>query len=80
MDLMTSSSSTDSEEEHEFVRRRKIYRQRVNHFEKYDDFDFFDRFRITKPTFSALLESIEDVIATPTNRFVVTGDIIYNYC
>lgn len=68
MDYPTSSSSSDSEDDYVFVRRRKIYRERVNNLEKYDDLDFFTRFRITKPTFHTLLEAIEHLIATPTNR------------
>ncbi|KAG5882834.1 hypothetical protein JTB14_008017 [Gonioctena quinquepunctata] len=64
----SSSSSSDSDDDYVFVRRRKVYRERVNNLEKFDDLDFFDRFRITKPTFHLLLETIEHLIETPTNR------------
>ncbi|KAG5882711.1 hypothetical protein JTB14_020555 [Gonioctena quinquepunctata] len=50
------------------IPNESIYRERVNNLEKFDDLDFFDRFRITKPTFHLLLETIEHLIETPTNR------------
>jgi hypothetical protein len=57
MDVINNSLSSSSSEDEEFlfVRRTKVYRQRKNYFEHYDDLDFFDRFRITKATVMALL-------------------------
>lgn len=68
MNILSSSSSSSDDENVWFVRRRKIYRIRENHLEKYDALDFFQRFRITKDTFQVLLSKIEDRIRNPTNR------------
>lgn len=64
----SSSSSSSDEEDALFLRREKIYKPRINHFTQYDDIEFFERFRLTKPTFMHLLHSIADNIRLPTNR------------
>lgn len=64
----SSSSSSSDEEDALFLRREKVYKPRINHFVEYDDIEFFERFRLTKPTFQHLLHAIEDNIRLPTNR------------
>ncbi|KAB0805305.1 hypothetical protein PPYR_02275 [Photinus pyralis] len=70
MNVLDTSSSSSSSEEEELImlRRPKIYRERKNHFQNYDDLDFFDRFRLTKRTVVSILNQIEPQIALPTNR------------
>ncbi|XP_018572749.1 putative nuclease HARBI1 [Anoplophora glabripennis] len=63
-----SSSSSSDEEEFIVIRRPKLYRKRVDCFEKYDDLNFFQRFRLRKTTVLSLLQEIEDVIKLPTQR------------
>jgi hypothetical protein len=48
----SSSSSSDDENDMWFVRRPKRYRKRKNYLEIFDELDFFQRFRITKGTFT----------------------------
>lgn len=50
------------------LRREKIYRPRQTCFQQYDDIEFFQRFRLIKPTVLALLHQIEPLISFPTNR------------
>lgn len=67
--ISSSSSSSSDEENPEIVlRRRKLYRKRKNRFDGYDEIDFFDRFRLTKPTALFLYQLIEHIIVLPTNR------------
>lgn len=68
MNILSSSSLSSDDEIDRLLRRTKIYRNRENHLEKYDELDFFQRFRITKDTFHVLLAKIEDRIKNPTNR------------
>lgn len=42
--------------------------ERLNNLEKYDNLDFFSRFRIIKPTVHTLSEAIEHLLVAPTNR------------
>lgn len=79
----SSSSASESEEENVMVLRRgKIYRTRQQYFEKYDDIEFFNRFRLTKPTVLALLQQIAPLISFPTNRYVRINslDELFYYC
>lgn len=70
MNIFTSSSSSFEEEELIYVRRPKIYRQRTDCFEKYDELDFYQRFRLRKETVLCLLNKIEERNTLPTNRCV----------
>lgn len=70
MNIFTSSSSSSEEEEFIYVRRPKIYRQRTDCFEKYDELDFYQRFRLRKETVLCLLNKIEERNTLPTNRCV----------
>lgn len=64
-----SSSSSDSELEI-IIRRRKIYSQRVVNLNLWTDNDFFQRFRLSKPAVTELLNHIRNDIETPTNKYV----------
>lgn len=68
-----SSSSSESEAEsieddNPIVRRPRVFRERVNQFEKYDDIDFQTRFRFTKETVLHILEIIGPEIERRTRR------------
>lgn len=65
----SSSSSSSDEEEVIRIRRPKLYRKRIDGMEKYDDVNFFERFRLQKETVTALLNEIEDDIKLPTQRY-----------
>lgn len=49
-------------------RRPKIFYERVNYLEMYDDHDFINRFRVSKATFKSILRSIENEISPPSKR------------
>jgi hypothetical protein len=49
-------------------RRPKTIRFRPNHFQEWDQKDFFSRFRLSSRTVERLLEKIEEAISYPTNR------------
>jgi hypothetical protein len=49
-------------------RRPKTIRFRPNHFEEWDQKDFFCRFRLCSRTVERLLEEIEEAISYQTNR------------
>lgn len=63
-----TNSSSSSDEEPVLIRRRKIYKERQDYLAKYDEDDFFSRFRLQKATTEALLHEIEDLIKLPTTR------------
>jgi hypothetical protein len=48
--------------------RPKTIRFRPNHFEEWDQKDFFSRFRLSSRTVETLLEKIEEAISYPTDR------------
>lgn len=64
----SSTTSSSSSDEEIVVRKVKVYKERHNYFEKFDDTEFFERFRLTKATVRALLTEIEDLIKLPSNR------------
>lgn len=49
-------------------RRPRIYRERPDFFAKYDDVDFFRRYRLSKESVLFLLEKIEVFLEFPSNR------------
>jgi hypothetical protein len=49
-------------------RKPKTIRFRPNHFEEWDQKDFFSRFRLSSRTVERLLEEIEEAICYQTNR------------
>lgn len=49
-------------------RRPKIFYERVNYLELYDDRDFINRFRLSKSTFNTILRLIENEITPPSTR------------
>lgn len=62
-----NSSSSDSELEI-VVRKRKVYKKRMENFDNWSDGEFFARFRLSKLAVIHLLELIREDIESPTNR------------
>ncbi|KAF0703332.1 putative nuclease HARBI1 [Aphis craccivora] len=61
----------DDENDDEVIamqRRPKIFYERVNYLELYDDHDFLNRFRLSKATFNTILRLIENEISPPSTR------------
>lgn len=50
------------------LRRERIFRDRQNPFEYYDDIDFRNRFRFTKPAAMVIIEMLRDEVQHPTAR------------
>lgn len=72
--------SDDDEAIMEFVerpRRRKIFRNRINHFQIWDDQEFLVRFRISREGVTEVLHKIEESISHVTNRLV---NVFYKLC
>lgn len=79
MDYLSSSSSdSSSDEEIEFlaymnqnfnnIRRPYLSINRIDHLNKWDDQDFFARFRLSKNTFKIVLEMVQQEVKTVTQR------------
>lgn len=49
-------------------RRSRIFYERVNYLELYDNHDFINRFRLSKDTFHTVLELIEAEISPPSQK------------
>ena len=49
-------------------RRARVYRERPNYMDVYDDKDFYDRFRLTKATALLVQEMIEDKLQFQSER------------
>lgn len=61
------SVSDDDEEIIEFLMRRnrpRVFQNRIDHFNKWNDAEFFRRFRMKKPTFMYILGKIENTLST----------------
>jgi len=77
---LSSSSSSDSstDEEIEFLgnmnqyfnkpRRPYLLSIRIDHLFKWDEQDFFARFRLSKNTFKIVLEMVQQRVTTVTQR------------
>lgn len=78
MDIYEVNAFSDDEE---VARRPRIIRPRPNFFEKYDEKDFFDRFRLTPRTAERIMEDISGLIEHPTDRsvFIKILDTFSNY-
>lgn len=50
-------------------RRFKRINERIDHFNKWDDIDFFARFRLSKLSIKYVLKLITEEIASPTERY-----------
>jgi len=59
-----------------YVRRPYTIRCRIDHFNKWDDYDFKARFRLSKETVSEVLNIIKHSISSNSDRYVFT---IYIY-
>nr|CAI5843090.1 unnamed protein product [Callosobruchus analis] len=69
MDLLqTSSSSSSDDEDVPISRKTKVYRNREDLFDKFDELEFFQRFRLTKRTCKVLLDQIQAHIQPMINR------------
>nr|CAI5843087.1 unnamed protein product [Callosobruchus analis] len=80
MDLLqTSSSSSSDDEDVPISRKTKVYRNREDLFDKFDELEFFQRFRLTKRTCKVLLEGGSIKAETKlllTLRFYATGSML----
>jgi len=69
-----SENMTDDEDFMEFAlliafpRKKKVFHERPNHFQKWNQREFFARFRLSKLTTQYILGLIEDKISSPTTR------------
>lgn len=48
--------------------RPRVIRPRINNFQKYDDLDFFKRYRMSKETFLLILHQIDEELEYDSNR------------
>lgn len=62
------ANEDDDEQIIAMQRRPRIFYERINYSELYDDHDFINRFRISKATFSIILRLIEKEISPPSQR------------
>lgn len=71
-DMLEYAISSDEDEDFaEFLRHeRRPYtvRRRIDNFEKWDNTDFFARFRLKKETVLLVLAQIEERLEFPTDR------------
>lgn len=51
--------------------REYVIRPRIDHFTHWNDSEFFNRFRLSKPTVEFILQNIVEEIQNPTNRYVL---------
>lgn len=66
-----NSFNDDDEEIIEFLLRRnrpRYFQNRIDHINKWNDIDFFRRFRMKKSTFMYILGKIEDKLLTVAKR------------
>lgn len=59
-----------SDDEDVPIRRQRVVRRRPNHFEIWDNKEFFQRFRLSARTIENILEELDDVLRYPTNRYI----------
>lgn len=50
------------------ARRPRIFRERADHFDRYDEKDFFIRYRLSKPNVLFILEKIDHLLEYKDNR------------
>ena len=62
-----------SDDEELSLRKRRVVRERINHFEKWDYKEFFQRFRLSKRTVENLIEELDNVLRHPTERYAGLG-------
>lgn len=73
LDLDLSDGDSDDDEFMEFVllitfpRRRKVVRQRPDHFEMWRDHEFLERFRLAKNTVRFIVDKLRNAISSRTN-------------
>lgn len=66
----------DEDEDEEYTsikfadKREKKFRHRVDYLTEYDEVEFIKRFRLSKQSFSFILNRIKSEIKTNTERFV----------
>lgn len=66
--IFDNEDDMDDEEIIAMQRRPRIFYERVNFIELYDDHDFINRFRISKDTFATVLRLVEKEISPPSQR------------
>lgn len=57
--------------------RPRLYRERPDYFTKYDDLDFFRRYRLSKDSVLFLLEKIEQHLEFKDNRQVLLRKLLF---
>jgi hypothetical protein len=50
------------------IRRPKLVRERINHFEMWDHDEFVDRFRLSPQTVTRLVEEVQHDVEHQTDR------------
>ena len=74
-EVLTSSDDEIEEDIYVFIRRRpRIFNERVNFFDNFDDIDFQTRFRLSKVCVRDLLNQIEGVLSHATERYFILVD------
>ena len=74
-EVVTSSDDEIEEDIYVFIRRRpRIFKERVNFFDNFDDIDFQTRFRLSKVCVRDLLNQIEGVLSHATERYFILVD------
>lgn len=52
-------------------RAPKVYRERPNHFNKWNDKEFKSRFRLEKQVVAFIIDQISEEISSPTDKYVL---------
>ena len=74
-EVLTSSDDEIEEDIYVFIRRRtRIFKERVNFFDNFDDIDFQTRFRLSKVCVRDLLNQIEGVLSHASERYFILVD------
>lgn len=72
VNIFPESDDSSDEEIEDYIniihRRPRIFHDRPNHMNYWDDYDFFNRFRLTKESVQLILGQIEERIRYPTER------------
>jgi hypothetical protein len=52
-------------------RERQVYRVRENHFTKWRDVEFKERFRLSKEVVQFVIEEVSEIISSQTERYKI---------
>lgn len=70
MNFLDFDEYDDDNLERNNERKERIFKPRINYFDVLNDTLFEERFRISKPVFTMILERIEHVIRHDSDRYV----------